>query len=100
PPEYNMDIQARIPPALAAIHNFILYHDSLEWDDILEMATEDPNPGTRANDDEEDFGDLAQGPTSDAEKLRSEARRNVIAQEMWVSYQALLQERGGEFPDE
>lgn len=23
PPEYSMEIQARIPPALAAVHNFI-----------------------------------------------------------------------------
>ncbi|KAF7372250.1 putative nuclease HARBI1 [Mycena venus] len=45
-PEYDMDIQARIPPALAAIHKFILKHDDVEWEDILGVGAEDPNPGT------------------------------------------------------
>lgn len=91
-PEYSMDIQARVPPALAALHNFILKHDALEWHAILEMATEDPNPGTRANDDDA-FGDLAEGPADDDEKYRSEEWRDVIAQETWDSYQELLRER-------
>lgn len=93
-PQYDMDIQARIPPALAAIHNFILKHDSLEWEDILKTVTEDPNPGTRANNEDVDFGDLADGPADDIEKTRSEARRDGIAQAMWESYQELLHERG------
>jgi hypothetical protein len=29
-PEYNLEIQARIPAALCAIHNFICIHDSDE----------------------------------------------------------------------
>ena len=91
-----MAIQARIPPALAAIHNFILKHDPVEWDSILAMEEEDPNPGTRANDN---FGRLAEGVTDDIEKARSEARRDGIAQAMWDSYQELLHERG-EFGDE
>ncbi|KAF7372562.1 putative nuclease HARBI1 [Mycena venus] len=41
PPEYDMDIQARVPSALAAVHNFILKHDSIEWDRILDDDVED-----------------------------------------------------------
>lgn len=39
PPEYNMDIQARIPAALCALHNFINHFDTdafndpdIDWD--------------------------------------------------------------------
>ena len=35
PPEYSMDIQARLPPALAALHNFIRIHNPDEIVDIL-----------------------------------------------------------------
>lgn len=84
-----MAVQARIPPAMAALHNFILKHDPVEWEDILNMEIEDPNPGTR-----NDSGRLAEGPTDAAEKERSESRRDSIAQAMWDSYQQLLRERG------
>ncbi|KAJ6495494.1 hypothetical protein C8R45DRAFT_824167 [Mycena sanguinolenta] len=96
-PEYDMDIQARIPPALAVIHNFILRHDDVEWEDILAMNAEDPNPGFRNDDLDTELGTLAAGPTDDAEKARSESRRDVVAQAMWESYQDILQERGEEF---
>ena len=42
PVEYDMDIQAQIPPFTAAIHNFILDHDPGEVNEVLE--TPDPNP--------------------------------------------------------
>lgn len=90
-PEYSMAMQARIPPAMAALHNFILQFDSEEREDILDTDLEDPNPGTRA---QEQFGNLADGPTPPIEKARSEARRDVIAQAMWDSYQQELQNRG------
>ena len=38
-----MDIQARLPPALATLHNFIYKHDP---DDIADLDDiEDPQPG-------------------------------------------------------
>jgi hypothetical protein len=55
-----MAIQARIPPALCAVHNFIRVHDE---DEINEFAPDlyDQNPG--------DFcGELAAGPAVRAEK--------------------------------
>jgi hypothetical protein len=99
PPEYAMDIQARVPPAMAALHNFILKHDSMEWEDILDMEMADPNPGVREGADF-DFGDVAEGPADDVEKERSEARRDEIAAAMWESYQAVLRERGEDFDEE
>jgi hypothetical protein len=54
------------------------------------MDKEDPTPGMRCA----DYGELARGPTNDAEKYQLEARRDEIAEAMWDSYQALLQERG------
>jgi len=88
-----MEIQARIPPAMAAIHNFILDHDAQEKEEISE--TPDPNPGNLPA--EQDFGTLARGPPNRAEKARAKEKRNQIAQEMWDSYQAILAERGENF---
>jgi hypothetical protein len=87
PPEYDMDIQARVPAAMAALHNFILEHDSIEWDDILDMDFEDANPGTRHGND---FGELARGATTQHEKTRPEAQRDEIAQAMWEVYEQLI----------
>jgi hypothetical protein len=85
PPEYSMTIQARIPPALAAVHNFIRIHDKdeiHEFEDVLEDR--DPQ--------DQDYGELARGPTGRAEKARAEIKRDTIAQAMWISYQELVRE--------
>lgn len=91
-----MDIQARVPPAMAALHNFFLKHDPVEREDIQETEIEDPMPGYRAD---ADYGALAAGATSDAEKERAETLRDEIADAMWVSYQAILTERGEAFEE-
>ena len=80
-----MDYQARIPAALAAIHNFICIHDPDELDGFAEA--DDIEPGFFA-------GELAEGQTRTAEKRWANARRDGIAAEMWEQYQAELQERG------
>lgn len=78
-----MDIQSRIPPALAALHNFILKHDSVDREDILEdLDISDPDLG--------DYGDLAEEIPDQAEKERANSLRDTIAKEMWVSYQQYL----------
>lgn len=82
-----MAIQARIPPALAAVHNFIRIHDEEE---IQEFE------GLEAG--ECDYGELAEGPPSRAEKTRAEVKRDQIAQAMWDSYQVLI--RGGTYNEE
>ena len=37
PPEYSMDVQAKVFPALAAIHNCILERDPIETANIMEL---------------------------------------------------------------
>lgn len=81
PPEYSLSIQSRIPPALAATHNFIRIHDPLEILDF-DLEEHDPNPG--------ETGELADGPAGRREKLRAEAKRDSIATAMWTSYQDYL----------
>jgi hypothetical protein len=84
PAEIHIDYQARIPAALAAIHNFIRIHDPDELEGFAE-----------ADDDEQGFfaGELAVGQTRTAEKRRANTRRDEIAAEMWEQYQAELQRR-------
>jgi hypothetical protein len=94
PPHLDIDLQARILPGLAAIHNLIMKHDPTDIEDF-EDVVRDPQPGFVP-----DFGSLADGPTSRAEKARADARRDEIAQKMWESYQTLLREKGDEFADE
>ena len=85
-----MVIQARIPPALAGIHNFIIYHDPTEVEDMVDIP--DPTPGNVPP--EQSFGLLASGAPNQAERTRAKEKRDQIAQAMWESYQAILAEQG------
>ena len=91
-----MDIQARVPAALCALHNFMRRHepDALfsdlddveeEWNLLMDMEEEV---------DEEFYGHLGDGLTTAAERRRAEALHDCIAQDMWLDYQHVLQERG------
>jgi hypothetical protein len=80
-----MDIQARIPAALCAIHNFIRIHDAA--DEVVYVHNDD-------NDDES-----GGGPLHDAEPAASDAdepsmRKDRIAGKMWEDYLAIRLERG------
>jgi hypothetical protein len=81
PPEINMDLQARLPAALAAIHNFIRDLDPTDLNDFQEA--EDVQPGWRS-------GDLAEGIPRRAERERANNRRDAIAKAMWAQYQQHL----------
>lgn len=78
-----MAIQARIPPALAAVHNFIRIHDPEEIQDFNFLA-EDPLRG---------YGDLGVGPANEEERAEAASMRDNIAQAMWDGYQAELASR-------
>jgi hypothetical protein len=86
PPEYDMHIQALIPPALAALHNFIRQYDP---EDIQlydgELIDEVSPP--------ESAGELGTGPVTPVETLRANERRDRIAGEMWAQYQRYLGDR-------
>jgi hypothetical protein len=89
-PEYNLEIQARIPAALCAVHNFIREHDPNEGE--LE-ETRDFSPRGAGREDEPSMP--AQPATAEAGTLWDQ-----IAEEMWEEYQRILVERGTEPDDE
>ena len=90
-PEYSMDIQARIPAALAAIHNFIRIHDP----ETNPIPDEDHNTG-HANDADHRASSLEAERQDDI----SDVRRDEIAQAMWDDYLAYHAENRGESDDD
>lgn len=86
-----MHVQAKIPSALVALHNFILEHDCTDLDHWLgDEDARDDAPG-RHRAAPVDFGRLATSDiTSSAEKRRAEALRERLAKEMWDNYQQYL----------
>jgi hypothetical protein len=99
PPEYHISIQALIPPALAALHNFIRKYDPKEInmylgdepldDESLNNQPLDLDMGLHP----EDVGELATGPVTHAESARANERRDKMAAEMWEQYQNYLESR-------
>ena len=86
-PEYEMGIQALIPPALAALHNFIRIYDPQD----IDVNADEPvdfqiEMGARA------VGELGRAVTP-AETTRANKRRDKIAREMWEQYQHDLASR-------
>jgi ATP:corrinoid adenosyltransferase len=81
-----MDVQARLPPALSGIHNFIREYDPDEISDFIrETQFDDFQLGGRN-------GELAQGPPTIAARERARVRRDAIAQEMWEQYQQVIED--------
>ena len=78
-PEYSPEVQAKVVPALCALHNFIRVHDpddldDQDWQGEIEQQTPAPSMadlGSRINRAEQD---------------RAIARRNQIAHDMWDDY--------------
>jgi hypothetical protein len=83
-PEYSLEIQARIPAALTAIHNFIRTYNA-DDDDPLVMNGDN----TSHNDFNEDSG-----PTFARNRDDVDERRDRIAQAMWDDYRQVCMERG------
>jgi DDE superfamily endonuclease len=90
PPEYNMSIQALIPPALAALHNFIREYDPDEiqtYDDNDEPVEFELQMGPSGS-----VGELG-GQVTREETVRANGRRDEIAGGMWDQYQHYLESR-------
>lgn len=85
PPEYKMDIQARIPPALCLVHNVIRVHDPNDMMDYRNVL--DAHILT-------DTGNLANGPPTEQARTRASLRRDQIASEMWEAYNRERIQRG------
>jgi hypothetical protein len=83
-----MDIQVLIPPALAALHNFIRKYDP---DDI--SAYDEDLPDFEMDRNPEDAGELGRGPATSNERERANRRRDQIASDMWDQYQRYLAAR-------
>jgi len=83
-PEYGLDIQAQIPTALCAIHNFIRIHDNEEGD----------LPGENHNYDASNEDPPIATVTGAGEEEGVDVRRDHIAQAMWDDYQLVCMERG------
>jgi hypothetical protein len=91
-PHFDMAIQARIPAGLAALHNFIMKYDIEDAEELV-VRVNDDMPG------DIDYGSFAVSHPSQAEKEQADQIRDQIAQDMWDSYQLLLQERGQDIAD-
>lgn len=92
PPHFDMSFQVKVPPALAALHNFVMEYDPGDLDDWLDHDSStafDPNPG-----DIESFGELSQNAVTPPERTRSMNRRDLIAHTMWSDYLEELRKRG------
>jgi hypothetical protein len=95
PPRYPMTVQVRIPPALCAMHNFILRHDP---DDNVdeEEDEEEGEEGEEGEGDEEEevdlclLGNLGIGAITHDIQVRASKNRDHIASEMWKDYTAWL----------
>lgn len=79
PPEYAPDVQARIPAALCAIHNFIWQQDPSEGP----LPTDNISSGYRHDD-----------TVVESNNEVPDGRRDAIAERMWADYQRILAERG------
>ena len=82
PPEYNMAIQALIPPVLAALHNFIWQYDLKEIHKFDDTVTIELKMGPH-----ESAGELGAGHVMPNETLWANKRQDKIANEMWEQYQ-------------
>ena len=91
PPEIGVDLQVRLPPALAAIHNFIRNLNPADLSNFTKV--EDIQPGWH-------LGDLADAPPHHAEKERATNRCDNIANAMWVQCQQYLAVWGDDDDDD
>ena len=91
PTSFDMDIQACLPPALAALHNFIWKHDPEDLADY--KSIEDPQPGTCAEGPAAE-GSLTEGILRTVERQLANQRQADITWDMWVQYQDKLLQCG------
>lgn len=84
-----MEIQARIPVSLAALHNFIRIHDPKEIP-IIGSGSRNSTGDLDAEEDDH----VAQIGREEVDE-----RRDQIAEAMWADYKRICQERGMDFND-
>ncbi|KAJ6472098.1 hypothetical protein C8R45DRAFT_752439, partial [Mycena sanguinolenta] len=84
-----MKLQARIPAALAALHNFILDNDP---EDHIDPEIRDPTPSAAVDPDKVARlrGQFATERSSTMETDAGKQLRDEIADAMWIDYQRIL----------
>ena len=90
PPEYGMGVQAQIPPALAALHNFIRQYDPQEiqmYDDELRDEPLELQMALHP----ESAGELRTVSVTPNERRQANERRDKIADDMWEQYRDYLE---------
>jgi hypothetical protein len=85
--DYPMEMQAKLMPALCALHNFIRIYDPADDMDITEEEIE-----SAVSQEQPASGTYHSGIAA-AETARAAERRDQIAQQMWASYCAVLEHR-------
>jgi hypothetical protein len=93
PAEYSMHIQAHILAALMAVHNFIREHDPNEINEYRRNPIHDLQCGHQS--EQPSDRQLSDGQLDQDSHMQAEARRDSIAEAMWIQYQEILQEHGG-----
>jgi hypothetical protein len=88
-----MRVQARIPAALAAIHNFIRIYDP--QDEIFQISGELERDGVSGEHIVANPAEYFSTHISPQERKRAEAKRDSIAQACWVQYQEYLSANPG-----
>jgi hypothetical protein len=78
-PEYDLETQAKMVPAICVLHNFIRIHDMDDLPNVPQHSQMREGPTNHT-------GELG-GDISTAESNRASAFRS-IARDMWASYQA------------
>ena len=87
-PEYSLHVQAGIPAALCALHNFISTYDQDEGQ--LPDASSDPYDHGTGDNEFEDALDSSEGLLG----LDASIEQDKIAEDMWNDYQEICRERG------
>ena len=87
PVKYGMDVQARIPAALIALHNLILDFDPFEHIEALADENEDEYLDPMPRTENDGLGELSTDMiVPDEEQEEAERRRDHIANAMWEQY--------------
>jgi hypothetical protein len=86
-----MKVQARIPAALCALHNFIQTYDP-------DLFDHEYSGSLLEHDYNVAWSELGKGPASTAERRRADQHRDRMAQEMWDNYLEEHRQRGLPLP--
>ena len=98
PTKFPLDVQARIPTALSALHNFIHTHHS-DHDDPLESDSDEHNDnGDNQQQVHDQYVDRSEveDNASDVDGQTAKQMWDHIAQSMWDDYQNILINRAME----